>query len=331
MNWIERGWYRQHKGTYLLLPLTIIFWLLSALRRCLFKWNLKRSYRCCKPVIVVGNITVGGTGKTPFVIWLVDYLQQQGLNPAVISRGYGGEIKQSAHLIALEDSAELVGDETRLIANRTGVPVVVGANRADCCKLLEQRADVDIIISDDGLQHYALQRDIEIILLDGNRLLGNGCLLPTGPLREGAWRLSHGALVITNGRVSNPYTSAYFAVEPKGLKAVNPKYNNTVFSIDIAYHAVCAIGNPQRFYDSLAQENIQVLEYHHFLDHHKFTLTDFNMANGKPVVMTEKDAVKCQKFAKDNWCYLPIGIQPNQNFIEELTAKLKQTRKNYGI
>ncbi|WP_440905043.1 tetraacyldisaccharide 4'-kinase [Catenovulum sp. SX2] len=331
MNWIERGWYKQHKGTYLLLPLTLIFWLLSALRRCLFKLGIKKSYRCSKPVIVVGNITVGGTGKTPFVIWLVEYLQQQGLKPAVISRGYGGQIKQGAHLITVEDSAELVGDETRLIANRTSVPVVVGANRADCCNLLEQQADVDIIISDDGLQHYALQRDLEIILLDGNRLLGNGFLLPTGPLREGAWRLNSSTLVITNGRVSNPFTTDYFVVEPQGLKAVNPKYNNSVFSIDTAYHAVCAIGNPQRFYDSLAQESIQILEYHHFLDHHKFNSADFDQLKDQPVIMTEKDAVKCQNFAKDNWCYLPIGIQPNQNFVEELTAKLKQTRKNYGI
>ena len=330
MNWIERGWYGQHKGSYLLLPLTLIFWLLSALRRCLFKLQIKQSYRCSKPVIVVGNITVGGTGKTPFVIWLVEYLQQQGLKPAVISRGYGGQIKQGVHLITAQDSAELVGDETRLIANRTGVPVVVGANRADCCKLLEQNSDVDIIISDDGLQHYALQRDLEIILLDGTRLLGNGLLLPAGPLREGRWRLAGTSLVITNGQVDNPYTSNYFTVEAQTLMAVKSQQQGS-FSKDTPYHAVCAIGNPQRFYKSLAQENIQILEYHHFLDHHNFSLADFDKLNGQPVVMTEKDAVKCQSFAKDNWCYLPIGIQPNQNFVEELTAKLKQTRKKYGI
>ncbi|EWH12265.1 tetraacyldisaccharide 4'-kinase [Catenovulum agarivorans DS-2] len=331
MNWFERGWYKQHKGTYLLMPLALLFSCLSAIRRWLFRFNLKKKYRSNKPVIVVGNITVGGTGKTPFVIWLVEFLRAQGLNPGVISRGYGGQITQGVHLIQPDDHAELVGDETRLIANRTQAPVVVGSNRAECCQKLEQ-LDVDLIISDDGLQHYALARDLEIILLDGSRLLGNGWLLPVGPLRELSWRVRDAEFVITNGQVDSSFTKHYFNVVPQPLTPVSTNSQTPgVFNREQPSHAVCAIGNPQRFYRSLAEQNIQILEYHHFIDHHKFKASDFARFNNEQVVMTEKDAVKCNTFANDSWWYLPIGVEPDGNFIQKLTDKIQLIRKNYGI
>ncbi|WP_143869712.1 tetraacyldisaccharide 4'-kinase [Catenovulum sediminis] len=338
MNWFERGWYKQHSATWLLLPLTLIFTVLSAVRRLLFKLGLKKKTKLPVPVVIVGNITVGGTGKTPFVIWLARYLQAIGLQPGIISRGFGGQIKSGCHCVAPNDSASLVGDETRLIANNLNLPVMVGRDRALCGEKLASDYGCNIIISDDGLQHYKLARDIEIILIDGHRQLGNQALLPAGPLREGKWRLNTTPLVIQNGRPDNlTLTPYYFSVKAAGFKPILQMGNEDVglitqkFNKKIGSYAVCAIGNPQRFYHTLQEQGVKILEYHSFIDHHNFTSEDFDVCNGAQIVMTEKDAVKCREFAQANWWYLPIEITPDSKFQAKLAEIIDKTRKQYGI
>lgn len=329
MNWVEKGWYQQHKWTYLLLPLTALFWLLSAIRRRLFQLGLKKSYNISAPVIVVGNITVGGTGKTPFVIWLTQHLIKQGLKPGIINRGYGSQIGENNLIVTAQNSAFEVGDEAKLISLKTQVPVAVGSDRIKSAELLLAQG-CDILLCDDGLQHYKLQRDLEIILIDGSRQLGNQCLLPSGPLREGKWRLKTTDFVIQNGAKSLVYTDYYFttqAQEPAPLLADQKQ----TFNYQCQYDAVCAIGNPQRFYQSLADKKIQLLEKYTFIDHHQFSLSDFSQVKGSGIIMTEKDAVKCSDFAQPNWWYLPISIQPDQFFIEKLDQQIINLRKQYDL
>lgn len=327
MNWFERGWYKQHKGTYWLMPLSLIFWLLSALRRKLFKLGLKKTTRVKLPVIVVGNITVGGTGKTPFVIWLIEFLQQQGWQPGVISRGYGSQIKHGLHLVQANDPACLIGDEVKLIHNRTQVPIVVGVKRVDAAAKLAELGQCNIIISDDGLQHYALNRDIEIILIDAQRQLGNQLLLPAGPLREGAWRLKTTPFVIYNGlsnnELSNEKTHFHFTTQVQSAQPVVPnlKQPPNTFDSTKSYCAICGIGNPQRFWDTLDKVNISVADKRVFLDHYQYTATDFETLK-TPVIMTEKDAVKCTLFAQPDWWYLPISISPCSEFVNKLSSQL---------
>ncbi|WP_017446244.1 tetraacyldisaccharide 4'-kinase [Gayadomonas joobiniege] len=331
MNWLERGWYGEHKGSYLFAPLALIFYLVSAVRRGCYRWGIFKSEPVGRPVIIVGNISVGGTGKTPFVVWLIDYLRAQGLNPGVISRGYGSQIKNGSYLIKSSDSAAKVGDETRLIADRSQAPVCVGPDRIKSAQTLIHTCGCDILISDDGLQHYRLSRDLEIVLIDGQRQLGNACLLPVGPLREGAWRLKTADLVIQNGQSqASVYTNDSFAIKagpPKNLRADR----NVKFDTSQACIAICGIGNPQRFFTTLKKENIQVLESHTFVDHHNFKATDFSEFSDQQIIMTEKDAVKCTPFAQANWWYLPINIEPDAAFIAKLETKIQTIRNQYGI
>ncbi|WAJ71195.1 tetraacyldisaccharide 4'-kinase [Catenovulum adriaticum] len=329
MNWFEKGWYKQHKFIYLLLPLTALFWALSAIRRGLFKYGLKKTYKASAPVIVVGNITVGGTGKTPFVIWLTQHLIEQGFKPGIINRGYGSQVGNQNVIVSAKDNAVDVGDEAKLISLKAQVPVAVGANRIKSAELLLAQG-CDILLCDDGLQHYKLQRDLEIILVDGSRQLGNQCLLPAGPLREGKWRLKTTDFVIQNGLQPLVLTDYYFSTQAQVPKPVLIN-NSQPFDYQLKYDAVCAIGNPQRFYQSLADKKIQLLEKYTFIDHHQFSLSDFSQCEGAGIIMTEKDAVKCNEFAQSNWWYLPISIQPDQSFIQKLDQQIINLRKQYGL
>ncbi len=329
MNWFERGWYRQHNWIYLLAPLSLVFWFLSLLRRGLFKLGLKQSHQLKVPVIVVGNITVGGTGKTPFVVWLVEQLKQQGFKPGVINRGYGSQLGNKNKLIEASDLAAFVGDEAKLIYQNAHVPVAVGTDRIKSAALLTE-AGCNILVCDDGLQHYKLKRDLEIILIDGSRGLGNQCLLPAGPLREGKWRLKTTDLVIQNGAQQNPYSAFHFTTHALSPVPVD-KQSKQEFDLHQAYYAVCGIGNPQRFYQTLADKKIQLLEKYSFIDHHQFTLSDFSNFQNSGVIMTEKDAVKCEPFAQKNWWYLPITIKPDAAFIQLLQKQLTKIRNQYGL
>ncbi|WP_159084174.1 tetraacyldisaccharide 4'-kinase [Saccharobesus litoralis] len=335
MTLIEKAWYQGHKIAWLLLPLSGLFYLLSSIRRLLFKLGVKQSYHPQIPVIVVGNISVGGTGKTPFTIWLVEQLKQAGYKPAIVTRGYGNTLSAYPHVVKNNDAAQLVGDEPKLLAENCQVPVVIAPKRIDAAKTAKALG-CNVVISDDGLQHYALQRDIEIILLDAKRGLGNGWLLPAGPLREGKWRLSSTKFVLYNCGANLPedclleeqrsQALMISADEPRNMLEPELSYDKSA-----SCNAVCAIGNPQRFYNSLAQCDIQIGDSKEFIDHHQFTEADFHFTHQRPVIMTEKDAVKCRHFAKQHFWFLPIEAKVNPIFKNNLINQLTELKTKYDI
>ncbi len=326
MSLLEKSWYKKSSLTYLLLPLSALFFCLSHLRRWLYLKGFKSSYRADIPVIVVGNVTVGGTGKTPMVLWLVEYLKTKGYKPGIVSRGYQASVSEFPHEVVHGDSALLVGDEPKLLAQRSGVPVVISPKRAESVAYI-QTLGCDIVICDDGLQHYALQRDIEIILVDGQRQLGNGYLLPAGPLREGEWRLASSDLVVVN---NDSAAAMNMMIEAQAPLPVNEKTKQD-FDWQQQYHAVSAIGNPERFYRSLSEQNIGIIKKHEFRDHHAFKLDDFKALRDAPLIMTEKDAVKCQKLVDENAWYLPITGKLNSSFEQKLAEKLAKLRNEKHV
>lgn len=277
------------------------------------------------PIIVVGNISVGGTGKTPMVIWLCEWLRQQGWKPGVVSRGYGSEASHKRpRLVETDDDPAKVGDESLLIAKRTGVPVAVGRDRASAVQELLVKTDCDIVISDDGLQHYRLWRDLEIAMLDGTRRLGNGRCLPAGPLREPPERLSEVDFVMVTEGKTHP---GEYAVRLR-MGHIQPVNDSVQLQQSITefsgkrVHAVAGIGNPERFFRALEQNGLHLIR-HPLPDHHRFTPSDLEFGDGYPVFMTEKDAVKCQTFAANNVWYVPIDALPEKAWIERLTERLR--------
>jgi len=335
-DFVNKLWYPTSKVTlgfallkYLLLPLSLVFALVSALRRSLFKLGLKQTVSLDVPVIIVGNITVGGSGKTPTVIYLIELLRQHGFTPGVISRGYGVKF-DGVKLVKASMSAAEVGDEPAMIVARTSVSMAIGADRVEAARVLLEGSNVDIIISDDGLQHYRLKRDIELLILDGERRLGNGCLLPAGPLREGAWRQSNVDFILVNGKA---HAGEYqMELVPSSLKGVNtsidnsfdPAFNLSGFDKSSKVAAVAGIGNPQRFFNTLAGQGFNVAKFCTYADHQAFTLAGILSRVGNlPVIMTEKDAVKCRGFAKDNWWYLPVNAKLAEEFDRQLISKIR--------
>ncbi len=317
MRLIEKVWFENHCAKWwlvpLLLPLTVLFWLLSVIRRFAFSFSLSKSYSVNKPVIVVGNIGVGGNGKTPVVIHLVELAKTLGYKPGVISRGYGGNAETYPYVLSDISTTDQAGDEPILIFKRCHVPVVVGANRVvNAQKLVE--LGCDLIISDDGLQHYRLQRDLEIIVVDGKRLFGNGLLLPAGPLREGTWRLNNADIVIFNGeyklRGESSLLMTLTANELRNIQTGEAAPLVDFLANNVMVNAIAGIGSPQRFFDTLQNLGFNLQQQQGFIDHKGFTINDFNQFKDNiPLLMTEKDAVKCQEFAQDNWWYLPVDAQ----------------------
>ncbi len=303
---ITHCWYQPKPCLYLWLlwPLSQLYSWLVLVRRFLYKQHIFFSYKLNVPTVIIGNITVGGTGKTPVVIYLVELLKKQGLNPGVISRGYKGQSKQVTAVTANSDSF-YVGDEPVLIAKRTGCPVVIGKNRVAAGRYLLKNFAVDIIICDDGLQHYALDRNIEIIVIDGVRRFGNGHCLPMGPLRELPTRLASANFVLVNGGEALP---GEFSMQLSSKQICNLDNNqnlNYKYKVFPKVHAVAGIGDPNKFFNYLKTNGLEIIP-HDFPDHHKFSQEDLNFGDGYPIIMTEKDAVKCQQFACDNAWFLPI-------------------------
>ncbi|HDR1022039.1 TPA: tetraacyldisaccharide 4'-kinase [Pasteurella multocida] len=318
-------WYSRNWLMWLLSPLSLLFWIISQIRNALFKQGILSSYRPPVPVIVVGNLSVGGNGKTPVVIWLVQQLQQQGIKVGVISRGYGSQAKTYPLLVTSTTDPIEGGDEPVLIAKRTGVPVVISPNRQQSIELLLQTSNCDLIISDDGLQHYKLQRDIEIVVMDGERGFGNGFVLPAGPLRELPSRLSTVDFIISNGNQTKN-ADAVMHLVPR--YAVNLKTNEqrllTEFQIS-SVSAIAGIGNPQRFFNMLEEMGIQVQDSQSFQDHQRFEPAQFaKFDENRPLFMTEKDAVKCMKFAKENWWYVPVEAEIEGEKVRSFLQKILQ-------
>lgn len=294
---LVRLWYGSHPLQYLLRPLSYLFAAVAALRRRAYKVGVFKQYRAPVPVIVVGNICVGGVGKTPVVIDLVARLKADGWRPGVVSRGYGGQVRQATPVSAQSNPAQ-VGDEPVLIAQRAECPVVVAARRADAARLLAAQG-CNIIVADDGLQHYALARDFEIVVLDGQRRHGNGWLLPAGPLREPEQRLDDVDLVLVSGREARPDEHAVSGQLGQARHLLSGRY--AALQDFSAVHAVAGIGNPDKFFDALSDAGLQVMP-HAFADHHRFVAHDLHLPGDQAILMTEKDAVKCQAF-RDSRCW----------------------------
>lgn len=336
---IEAMWYQSVlKGkariVYLLLwpllwPLSKLFGVLSRHKRQQYIEGKKIAYRAPLPVIIVGNITAGGNGKTPVVVWLVEQLLAQGLKPGVVSRGYGGKAPYYPYFVENDTSTDIAGDEPVLIRRRTGVPVAVAPVRSDAVKLLLKH-DVDVIITDDGLQHYALERDIELVVIDGQRRFGNQYLLPLGPLRESCQRLDEVDFLICNG--GRPHTNeAAMHLAPSELINIKTGARCCVTALTQVV-AMAGIGHPPRFFSTLEALGVKPIVCQPFADHQAFTYqTLLELAQqGQHLVMTEKDAVKCYAFAEDNWWYLPVDAVISEPQGSAIIKRIIEVKEKYG-
>ncbi len=306
---IERIWSGSSPLWLLLWPFSVLYGAITWLIRLSFQRGWRKSWRAPRPVIVVGNLTAGGNGKTPVVIWLVQALQQRGLRAGVVSRGYGGKAERYPLLVTAETPTAQAGDEPVLIAERTQVPVAVAPQRRMAVEALLAAHDLDVIVTDDGLQHYALQRDREIVVVDGVRRFGNGWWLPAGPMRERASRLADVNAVIVNGGEAQGQEIA-MTLQP-GL-AVNLLTGATATLDQLpAIVAMAGIGHPPRFFNTLKQQGVNPVAEIAFADHHAFSEDELGLLTqaDQCLLMTEKDAVKCRRFARANWWYLPVDAQ----------------------
>ena len=324
---IETSWRVPNLLTVLLWPLSLLYRTLFLIKQSAYQLGLLKIYRAPIPVLIVGNLTVGGTGKTPLVIYLVEELRRQGYKPGVISRGYGGKADSYPYIVKADSPVKQSGDEPALIVRRTGVPMVVGADRQASIECLLKHSEIDIIISDDGLQHFALHRDIELCLLDATSPSQNKQLLPAGPYREPLSRLKsvdliveHGLTEDAAGGVGNRFAMNLSPSEPKPVNSSVASVANSVNSFDSnqAFHAVAGIGNPDRFFNTCRALGYKFTE-HVFDDHHDFTDQDISFTDGQ-TLMTEKDAVKCQAFADQRHWYLPVDAKLSDQFNSQLAV-----------
>lgn len=333
MSFLERAWHKRAGWLILLWPVSVLFQALTKIRR-LVQQNKQRPAGLKTPVIVIGNISVGGTGKTPLLITLSQELQKQGFKPGIISRGYGGEAPSYPLAVHSESDVHQSGDEAFLIAQKTGCPVYVDPDRSAALDALLANEDVDVVLSDDGLQHYKLYRDLEIAVVDGQRLFSNGFCMPAGPLRESMARLNEVQHIVVNGESSREIpqlaTASKMQLEPRSfinlVSGEKRPFAGAPFNMGNRLQAVSALGNPQRFYALLQRLPYQV-ETFSFPDHHNFTAADFEQQGidaHQPVVMTEKDAVKCQQFAKNNFWYLSVEVNLESQFVERLIEDIRQ-------
>lgn len=316
-------WYRRVTWAWLLLPLALVFNIISLCRRLAYQKGFVKSYKSKLPLIIVGNISVGGNGKTPFVIWLCERLITAGYKPAVISRGYGGKSKHYPLLVNDQIKGSEAGDEPVLIHQRLGIPVVVDPIRKNAVKYIEQHCLADIIISDDGLQHYSLQRDIEIVIVDGKRRFGNRQLIPMGPLRESLSRLNSVDFVVNNGE--QQVDEITMLLQAQSCQRVDGEAAQLAGGVKV--NACAAIGYPQRFFDTLNTQQFEILKAVSFNDHHAFSKDDFTQFDTAiPLLMTEKDAVKCTGFAQPNWWYLPVSAELPAQFEQKLLNRIKEIK-----
>ena len=318
-------WYTRSPWLLLLTPLSLVYCVIIRLRRSLYRLGIFSSNRLPVPVIVIGNLAVGGTGKTPLVAWLAVHLKDKGFRPGIVARGYCGQARHWPQQVRPDSDPVMVGDEAVLLAGKTGCPMAVGPDRVAAARALLEHSDCNLILSDDGMQHYAMQRDIEIAVIDGIRRLGNGFCLPAGPLREPARRLADVDLVVVNGLGNHGEypmimrtTTAYALKDDAGSRELRAFRHQPV-------HAIAGIGNPERFFAALRQASLSLTE-HPFPDHHAFVAEDIKFGAGHAVIMTEKDAVKCRDFAVDNCWYAPVTISMPPEFetrLDELLAAEK--------
>jgi tetraacyldisaccharide 4'-kinase len=326
MRLFEYFWYRIRPLHVVLIPLSLLFAAVAGLRRAAYRLDWMKRERMPVPVIVVGNITVGGTGKTPVVLWLVQLLREAGYYPGIVTRGYGGS--EALQEVLADSDPRRTGDEPLLLARRAGVPVFAGRRRSAAARsLLQAHPRCDVLVADDGLQHYALARDVELAVVDGERKFGNGWLLPAGPLREPVGRLRAVNAVVINGEgdLSNLPAPRYRmrVVGDVFRNVSDPQRRASAPELhDRPLHAVAAIGNPMRFFSHLKALSLD-FRPHPFPDHFAFGADDLAFAGEETVLMTEKDAVKCSAFAKASWWYLPVEAEVDPALGQMLLAKLR--------
>jgi len=339
MAWIESHWERVTPVSAALYPASLVFGAVTAARRGAYRGGFIPRVRPPVPVIVVGNITVGGTGKTPLALWLAGYLRARGRVPGIVCRGYGGG-SRAPQCVRPESDPAACGDEAVLLARRSGAEVWAGADRAAAVEaLLAGRATCDIVISDDGLQHYALARDIEICVVDAERGFGNGWLLPAGPLREPPSRLANVDAVVLNddGRGARHPSLAGIPGAPTrcSMKLEGREFRNVLKParrVDAGHfrgkrvHAVAGTGNPRRFFRHLQHLGIEFIP-HPFPDHHPFSAADLTFAATDEIVMTEKDGVKCRRFAAESHWELPVDAVPDSSLGELVMRKLEHVSR----
>lgn len=346
MNFLEKAWYKKSAWLTLLVPLSALFKQLAISRRAKLESNPNRLILTV-PVIVIGNISAGGTGKTPVVIALIEDLKSRGYKPGVISRGYGGEAENAPLSVDKNTPVTQSGDEAKLIAQLCGVPVVVDPRRDSAYSHIVDTFDVDVVVSDDGLQHYNLPRTIEVAVVDGQRMFGNERVFPAGPLREPVERLGEVDFILLNGADNLAEAQAVEAttklkkfLKPNmelGVLELQPTvfinqqngdkkpFSGAPFNMGNRLQAVTGLGNPERFFNLLETLSYQVERYP-FPDHHSFSRTDFeslNLDEFQPIVMTEKDAVKCEEFAKPNFWTLKVVLTLPDNFVDGVVELLK--------
>ncbi len=306
---IARIWSGESPLWLLLLPLSWLYGLVSGLIRLSYKVGLKRAWRAPVPVVVVGNLTAGGNGKTPVVIWLVEQLTQRGIRVGVVSRGYGGKAERYPLLLTGQTTTAQAGDEPVLIFQRTGAPVAVSPVRSEAVQALLSQTDVQMVITDDGPQHYALARDKEIVVIDGVRRFGNGWWLPAGPMRERASRLKSVDAVIVNGGTAQ---AGEIPMQLRPGLAVNLLTGERRDVAELPnLVAMAGIGHPPRFFSTLEACGARLLNTVPLADHQALSQAQVAgfTAPGQTLIMTEKDAVKCRAFARDNWWYLPVDAE----------------------
>jgi tetraacyldisaccharide 4'-kinase len=337
-RWIQRTWYEGGKSYVALLPLAGLYWLVVELRHLLYRIGMLKTQSAGVPVIVVGNVTAGGTGKTPATIWLASALREQGFKPGIVSRGYGGTRSDTSMRVDPASDPAVVGDEPVLIAMRTGCPVVVDADRVRAAAMLVEDG-ADLVIADDGLQHYALARDYEICVIDGSRGIGNGLLLPAGPMRETVARIEEVDQVLVNGSLRQDASTMpaglqnaiEFELVAKEACRLNGSLTRPIERFARGtVHAVAAIGNPDRFFDTLRSHDIQVIE-HAFPDHARIAPADLDFADSFDILMTEKDAVKIGRRASDRFWYVPVeaSIDPHAAgpWLEQIKSRMQGARR----
>lgn len=319
---IARIWSGESPLWLLLLPLSWLYGLVSGVIRLLYRLGVKRAWRAPVPVVVVGNLTAGGNGKTPVVVWLVEQLQQRGIRVGVVSRGYGGKAAHYPLLLTPKTTTAEAGDEPVLIFQRTGAPVAVSPARVDAVKALLADSPVQLIVTDDGLQHYRLHRDKEIVVIDGVRRFGNGWWLPAGPMRERASRLKTVDAIITNGGVAQPGEIAMRLQPGLAVNLVTGERCHVTVLQNLV--AMAGIGHPPRFFATLQESGALPVKTVALADHQALTHQDVAalLEPGQTLIMTEKDAVKCRSFAEEYWWYLPVDAHLEDEQAEKLLQEL---------
>lgn len=322
---LTRHWYHNGPTAFFLWPLSWLYCHIAASRRKRLSAQ-QAGVNFAVPVIVVGNISVGGTGKTPMVIWLAEFLQQQGYHPGIVSRGYGGKAGATPTLVTAGTDTKVAGDEAVLIARRTQCPMWVGRDRIAVIRgLLATHQGIDVIISDDGMQHYRMPRNIEIAMIDGARRFGNELCLPAGPLREPVARLKEVDFRVVTGSLADDLE---YAMELDGDELVNLRSTGKQLSLsalqDVPVHAVAGVGNPSRFFMRLEQAGLKVTR-HQYPDHHAYRPEDLQFGDQRMIIMTEKDAVKCGVFADQRFWYLPVKARLEKRYAHDLLTRLKES------